>query len=69
MTPAGRYSGKGGITVVDISGKQIAAFNAERRISWNGLDRRGQALAPGIYFLRWQVEGKTAAQQKLIVLQ
>jgi hypothetical protein len=45
-----------------------AAVTAGEPASWDGCDRQGRAVEPGVYFLRVLGNGEALAQQKLIRL-
>jgi hypothetical protein len=57
----------GVLKVVDASGRTIARFNAESRMTWNGQTRGGHVPA-GVYLAQWENGDRIVAQKKLVVL-
>ena len=69
--PAGD-GGPGKLLVFDASGRTLSLFKPEMQsdgsllVEWRGQGRKGEAVGPGVYFLRWD-NGTRSAGGKVIV--
>jgi len=55
-------------TVYDLSGRRVRRFeSANGRIFWDGRDREGNLVNPGIYFVRIQAQGREATARVALI--
>ncbi|MDZ7308066.1 MAG: hypothetical protein ONB49_13550, partial [candidate division KSB1 bacterium] len=59
------YNLQGGLVQRLVDSLQAAGGHS---ISWTGLDQNGSALASGVYLYRLQIDGKTAAVRRMLLL-
>jgi hypothetical protein len=76
MTTIGLVAAQDGfvrLTVLDVSGREVVRLlegtipAGERFVTWNGRDKSGRRVSPGVYFYRLETE-KGALDRKLVVL-
>ncbi len=59
-------------TVVDAAGRAVRRLDAGRvprgegSLQWDGKDERGRAVARGVYFIRFQLDGQPAGRARVI---
>jgi pectate lyase len=59
---------KGMVRISDIQGKLVTSFKAKHRTVWNGKDRHGNRLAPGVFMVRLMNGQKMLAQKRIIII-
>ena len=67
--------GRVGLGVYDVSGRNIRQL-VERlfpaglhSITWDGRDRNGRRVAPGVYFYKLSVDGRAVGERRVVILQ
>ncbi|HEY6867834.1 MAG TPA: T9SS type A sorting domain-containing protein, partial [Candidatus Eisenbacteria bacterium] len=62
---AGSYSGE----VYDLNGRRVARYSdvKDDQVFWNGLDDHGNAVKPGVYFVRAVSQGRSATARIVLV--
>jgi hypothetical protein len=67
------YDAAVNVSVYDVSGRHIKTlfsaknFRGRKTISWNSLDKNGQMIGEGVYFIKNQVGGSEATQKIILV--
>ncbi|MDM7915117.1 MAG: hypothetical protein QUU85_07605 [Candidatus Eisenbacteria bacterium] len=63
---SGAARGRAEVGLYDISGRLVTTLARDelaigrQSLRWNGLDRRGDPVRAGVYFLRWTCGGEVA---------
>lgn len=66
-------AGRQSLSVFDVRGRLVHLFEdsasvaGTRRLTWNGLDREGRAVAPGTYLVIFQVGGRSVSNRVTLV--
>jgi hypothetical protein len=69
-----RQTGSVDVSIYDVAGRQVRQFAPERRqagtwsLEWLGNDDHGRPLPSGVYFYQLQLDGKRAAEGRLVLL-
>jgi hypothetical protein len=69
----GRTGARATLVVYDLGGRSVRTLEASgvtpggRRFTWDGRNDRGDAVAPGVYLLRAEDDGRTAETKVVVV--
>lgn len=69
----GPERGNSTVSIYDVGGRSIRTIALQKRTdaaataTWDGTDERGRPVAPGVYLLRAEVGGRTAARRLVVV--
>jgi hypothetical protein len=63
----GAPSGDATVSVADVSGRIIRTLDLGSSVVWDGTDRVGRPVAPGVYFVRWR-GGASSSRFRIIHL-
>ncbi len=59
------------VTIHDVSGRQVEEFapvrSSKHEVFWNGTDREGRKMPPGVYFIHLDLGGTTLSKKALLL--
>jgi hypothetical protein len=58
----------GTVKIFNAAGKEVACLQGGKTMTWNGLDKSGRRIGPGVYLVQWKGEGRLFAKQRLLVV-